>query len=173
MTPCRLTDAARLTRTAAGRRPPSPPNSAGCCGRRSWSISRFVESRSGASAMICHVCGGDAVGQCKGCARFYCAAHGDLYCIHCTSRVQSSGTMPLSTSGPQCYECRNPADRACAKCGRFFCDQHGGMGISRGSWSTPMCNQCTSYEGKWVACIWGLAALILIGGLILLSFARR
>ena len=81
-----------------------------------WSISRFVESRSGASAMICHVCGGDAVGQCKGCAKFYCAAHGDLYCIHCTSRVQSSGerprpqvnvgpdptaperTMPLSTS---------------------------------------------------------------------------
>jgi hypothetical protein len=139
--------------------------------------------------MICHVCGGDAVGQCKGCAKFYCAGHGDLYCVHCTSAVQASGqrpqtnadsepavrerTTPPSTSGAQCYQCRTPADRACAKCGRFFCDQHGGMGISRGSWSTPMCNQCTSYEGKWVACIWGLAALILIGGLILLSFARR
>ena len=157
-----------------------------------WSISRFVESRSGASAMICHVCGGDAVGQCKGCAKFYCAAHGDLYCIHCTSRVQSSGerprpqvnvgpdptaperTMPLSTSGPQCYECRNPADRACAKCGRFFCDQHGGMGISRSSspwWSadTPMCNQCTSYEGKWLACILVWVVVGTIGILSLIS----
>ena len=162
-----------------------------------WSISRFVESRSGASAMICHVCGGDAVGQCKGCAKFYCAAHGDLYCIHCTSRVQSSGerprpqvnvgpeptarerTMPLSTSGPQCYECRNPAGRACAKCGRFFCDQHGGMGISRSSspwWSadTPMCNQCTSYEGKWLACIlvWVVVGTIVVIGLFTLTVHR-
>jgi hypothetical protein len=30
-----------------------------------------------------------------------------------------------------------------------------------------------SYEGKWVAFIWVVAGLILIGGLILLSFARR
>ena len=142
--------------------------------------------------MICHVCSGDAVGQCKGCAKFYCAAHGDLYCVHCTSRVQSSGerprpqvnvgpeptarerTMPLSTSGPQCYECRNPADRACAKCGRFFCDQHGGMGISRSStpwWSadTPMCNQCMSYEGKWLACILVWVVVGTIGILSLIS----
>src|SRR5262249_31635645 len=179
-----------VNRRLSARPPAAELMSFGDKSRESVARAQANHTSFGAFPMICHVCGGGAVGQCKGCAKFYCAAHGDIYCVRCTSAVQAPGQRPQppidighgsgarepatppSPRGPGCCECGARADRACAKCGRFFCDQHGGMGISRTSWSTPMCNQCTSYEGKWMAFIWGLALLILIGGLILFSSVR-
>ncbi len=38
--------------------------------------------------MLCHVCRNDAVGQCKGCGKFYCSDHGDLLCVRCSASAR-------------------------------------------------------------------------------------
>src|SRR5262249_3722698 len=104
-----------------------------------------VEQRGGAvMAMICHVCHRDAVGQCKTCGKFYCAEHGDVYCVVCAAAVQEPGRgrrpgaevfehvrpepaeEAPAPAGPRCYQCGGPAEAACGRCGRFYCLVHGG-----------------------------------------------
>jgi hypothetical protein len=98
--------------------------------------------------MICHVCGEQAIGQCKTCNRFYCKEHGNITCVVCAESVQDEPTHrqfsdvdvrlpeyggPPSPAAPQpaytgtlCAWCREPATGACAKCGQFYCATHRG-----------------------------------------------
>ena len=98
--------------------------------------------------MICHVCGEQAVGQCKTCNRFYCRLHGNITCYACGESVQESPSPrppsdidvrlpqyggPRQPEPPQpvyvgtvCAWCRQPAAGACAKCGQFYCAAHRG-----------------------------------------------
>ena len=130
--------------------------------------------------MICHVCEQEAVGQCKGCGKFYCRAHGDVYCVRCDTAVKPEGTsldrevefgvrpLPAPASGPRCHACNAPADRACCKCGVFFCDQHGGVQMSRRSWGEPMCNDCAGTETGWLMFTWIIGGIVLVIGAIIM-----
>jgi hypothetical protein len=45
--------------------------------------------------MKCHICSEAAIGQCQNCWKFYCLAHGDVFCLRC----QESRSRPPSSSG--------------------------------------------------------------------------
>ncbi|HZT79690.1 MAG TPA: hypothetical protein VFA26_05700 [Gemmataceae bacterium] len=112
--------------------------------------------------MICHVCEQEAVGQCKGCGKFYCPRHGNVYCGRCASGTRPDrplpgdgvdfrlpeyggplrpGGRPEPAAAPACCNCRQPATRACGRCGRFYCEQHGGR---RSPFDVPraLCDDC-------------------------------
>src|SRR5579885_575922 len=79
--------------------------------------------------MICHVCEQEAVGQCKGCGKFYCPRHGNVYCGRCASGTRPDrplpgdgvdfrlpeyggplrpGGRPEPAAAPACCNCRQP-----------------------------------------------------------------
>lgn len=44
--------------------------------------------------MICHICAQPAIGQCKTCLKFYCAAHGDQLCQQCKAKLPMGHFSP-------------------------------------------------------------------------------
>lgn len=68
--------------------------------------------------MICHVCRASASGQCRGCLKFYCPAHGDGLCAPCALNPRTSATH-------QCFRCGEQTAGTCDDCGKPFCNRHG------------------------------------------------
>jgi hypothetical protein len=118
--------------------------------------------------MICHVCGEQAIGQCKTCNRFYCRLHGNITCVACSEGVQetpnravndwdvqlpnsgdNSPPSPLGRmnhAGATCTWCRRTASGACTVCGRFYCaDHYGGKWRLSHQWpqlAQRLCHVC-------------------------------
>jgi hypothetical protein len=46
--------------------------------------------------MICHICGEQAIGQCRECSRFYCRLHGNITCFACGEAVQETPSPPAA-----------------------------------------------------------------------------
>lgn len=128
--------------------------------------------------MICHVCSEQAVGQCKTCSKFYCAAHGDIYCVTCKEAQKAArrGVSPQGEggmAGPTCFRCTEPAAGACGKCGQFFCTTHRGKPVMATElWGTrgrTFCAECIQGVNAYnlLGCV-AAAVAIVIGGIVLM-----
>src|SRR5947209_8397418 len=107
--------------------------------------------------MICHLCGQQAIGQCRSCLKFYCGKHGDGECGQCSQGLQPALSparkelepigievpkdIDLRAYGATCAYCANGARGMCDLCGQFYCTAHRG----RRFWQTGKygCADCT------------------------------
>src|SRR5262245_44193785 len=130
--------------------------------------------------MNCHVCQGEGVGHCRYCGQVYCSAHGDEFCVRCTTAVASAGhgvqqgsrmRLPRFDSlrtwapaeeaappEPACYVCGADPQRVCPRCQGQYCNEHAGR--------AGMCAACT--RASWVSLAISGGVLLFIAGLVLL-----
>jgi hypothetical protein len=141
--------------------------------------------------MICHVCHEQAVGQCKKCGKFYCAAHGDVECVTCREALQKTPAPPAidvrlpEYGGPApqretvyvgttCYACSQPAAGACAKCGRFCCAAHRGQPSALITNPSGLCQPCQEEANTRAtcSCVWVAFVLVVMGVVFVIMFSQ-